>query len=300
MKNKYFILLLSLCFIACKDSQKETPKTPEKETEVVNTSPRLLHEINNLTHCESVVYDKKRNMLYASLIGNREAGDGSIAKISLDGKVIDTMFVKGLNDPKGIAITEDKLYVSDVTVLVEADLETGAVLNTHTTEGTKFLNDVNIASDGSVFVSDTSGSSIYQLQTDGTFSLWLQSEDLEHPNGLLQVKNDMYVAAWGNMVGESGQKKQSGNFLKVNMKTKEIAKISKDTIGNLDGVQVFDDTNFIISAWRTGKVMKISQSGAVENVLTVGRSVGDILYIPEQKLLALPMNIQSQLLIYKL
>jgi len=300
MKNILKILMFSVCIIACKDTQKETPKAQEKEKEAVQTTPKLAHEVNGLTHCESVVYDKKRNILYASLIGNREAGDGSIAKVSLDGKVIDTTFVKGLNDPKGIAITNDKLYVSDVTVLVEADLETGEVIKTHTTEGTKFLNDVNVASDGTVYVSDTSNSTIYQLQTDGTFAVWLQSEDLEHPNGLLQVENDMYVAAWGNRVGPEGKQKQSGNFLKVNMATKEIAKVSKDTLGNLDGVQVYDNENFIISAWRSGKVMKISKNGVVEDVVTVGKSVGDILYIPEKKLLALPMNIQSQLLIYQL
>lgn len=300
MKKILKILILILSITACKNAKKVTPKTAEKEQKEVVQEPKLTHEINGLTHCESVVYDKNRNVLYASLIGNREAGDGSIAKISLDGKVIDTMFVKGLNDPKGIAITKDKLYVSDLTVLVEADLETGTVIKRHTTEGTQFLNDVNIASDGTIYVSDTANSTIFQLKKDGTFSAWLQSEALEHPNGLLQVQNDMYVAAWGNMVGPEGKQKQSGNFLKVDMTTKEIVKVSNDTLGNLDGVQVFDKENLIISAWRTGKIMTINAKGDVKDILKVGRSVGDILYIPEKKLLALPMNIQSQLLIYKL
>lgn len=300
MRNICTIALLSLCVIACKSEKKEVQKTQKEEAKVTVLEPKLLHEVNGLTHCESVVYDKNKNILYASVIGNREAGDGSIASVSLDGKVIDTAFVKGLNDPKGIAITNDRLYVSDVTVLVEADLNTGEVIKRHTTEGTTFLNDVNVASDGTVYVSDTANSTIYMLKPDGTFSAWLQSDDLEHPNGLLQVKNDMYVAAWGNMVGpDDGAKKQSGNFLKVDMTSKEIMKVSKDTLGNLDGVQVYDKDNFIISAWRTGKIMKINNKGVVEDVLTVGQSVGDILYIPEKKLLALPMNIQSQLLIYE-
>ena len=299
MKNIFKIALLSLCIIACKSEKKETKKETNTIEKNIKLEPKLSHEINGLTHCESVAYNKKENLLLASLIGNSEEGDGSIAKVSLDGKVIDTTFVKGLNDPKGIAITNDKLYVSDVTVLVEADLKTGEVLNRHTTEGTVFLNDVNVASDGTVYVSDTGNSSIYMLKPDGTFSQWLQSEDLEHPNGLLQVNNDMYVAAWGNMVGPEGKQKQSGNFLKVNMESKAIAKVSQDTLGNLDGVQVYDKQNLLISAWRTGKIMKINTKGEVEDVLTVGRSVGDILYIPEKKLLALPMNIQSQLLIYE-
>ncbi|MFK7750567.1 MAG: SMP-30/gluconolactonase/LRE family protein [Kordia sp.] len=299
MKNICKIALLSVFIIACNSKNKDAKKVPKEEKKTIILTPKLAHEVNGLTHCESVVYNKNENVLYASLIGDDKNGDGSIAKISLDGKIINKSFVKGLNDPKGIAITNDKLYVTDVTVLVEADLKTGKVIKKHTTEGTMFLNDVAVASDGNIYVSDTRNSSIYMLQTDGTFSQWLQSEDLEHPNGLLQVQNDMYVAAWGNLLGPNGAKKQSGNLLKVNMTSKEIMKVSKDTLGNLDGVQVYDKDNLVISAWRTGKIMKVNGEGLVEDLLTVGQSVGDILYIPEQKLLALPMNFQSQLLIYK-
>ncbi|EDP95870.1 hypothetical protein U8527_12135 [Kordia algicida OT-1] len=300
MKAFLKIIVLSMLIFACKSEKKDAEKVPKEEQKAIVLKSKLLHEVNGLTHCESIVYDENKNILYASLIGNREAGDGSVATVSLEGKVIDTMFVKGLNDPKGIAITDDKLYVSDVTELVEADINTGEIIKKHTLEGIKFLNDVAIAHDGTVYVSDTFNSSIYALKTDGTFSEWLNSEALEHPNGLLKVENNMYVSAWGNMVGPDGKKKQSGNFLKVNMETKEITKVSKDTLGNLDGVQIYDKDNFIISSWRTGKIMKINNNGAVEDVLTVGISVGDILYIPEKKLLALPMNRQNQLLIYKL
>ena len=43
---------------------------------------------------------------------------------------------------------------------MEADLNTGKVLQEHTVEGTKFLNDVEIAKDGTIYVSDTFKSSI--------------------------------------------------------------------------------------------------------------------------------------------
>ncbi|WP_298420932.1 hypothetical protein [uncultured Kordia sp.] len=299
MKTFIKVLVVTSLFFACKTEKKTPEKTPEKEIVATKEVPKQLYEINGLTHCESVVYDKKRKVYYASLIGNREKGDGSIAKVSADGKLIDSIFIKGLNDPKGIAITDDKLYVSDVTILVEADLNTGKVVHEHTNENAQFLNDVEIAKDGTVYVSDTAKSSIFALATDGTFSEWLNSEALEHPNGLLNVGNYMYVAAWGNMIGEGDNKKQSGNFLKLNMKTKEIIKVSKDTLGNLDGVQVYGKDSFLISAWNTGKIMKINTNGEVEDVLTVGRSVGDILYEPSEKILGLPMNIQSQLLIYQ-
>ncbi len=299
MKTLIKIILLVSFFYACKSEKKDLNKTSENVTSETVFSPKLVHEVNGLTHAESVVYDKKRNVLYVSLIGNGEKGDGSIAKIALDGKVIDTMFISGLNDPKGIALKGDKLYVSDVTYLVEADLNTGKVIQNYTAESVKFLNDVEIGNDGTVYVSDTAKSLIFTLTPDGNFSEWLNNSDLEAPNGLLLVDNTMYVAAWGNMVGEGVMAKQSGNFLKFDINTKEIIKVSKDTLGNLDGAQIYNKDKMLISAWNTGKIMKINTKGDVETILTVGRSVGDILYIPEKKLLALPMNIQSQLLIYE-
>ena len=299
MKTIFKLFILITFVSACKTDKKSPEKTPETEVTEIKVTPKLAFEINGMTHCESVVYDNKRGVYYASLIGNREDGDGSIAKVAGDGTVIDTMFIKGLNDPKGIAITADKLYVSDVTILVEADLNTGKVIHEHTNDNTQFLNDVSIADDGKVYVSDTRKSSIFVLNTDGSFTEWLNSEALEHPNGLLNIGNDMYVAAWGNVVGEGDDAKQSGNFLKIDMNTKEITKVSKNTLGNLDGVQVYDENSFLISAWDSGKVMKITKSGDVEDILTVGRSVGDILYVPSTKVLGLPMNIQSQLLLYQ-
>ncbi|MBC8754976.1 hypothetical protein H2O64_09860 [Kordia sp. YSTF-M3] len=300
MKNFIKIILLVSFFYACKNDKKEVEKTSENENIATVLTPELLLKVTGLTHAESVVYDKNSDALYVSLIGNREKGDGSIAKISLDGKVVDTTFVSGLNDPKGIAIKGDKIYVSDVVDLVEADLNSGKVIRNHTNEEAEFLNDVEIGKDGTVYVSDTSKSSIFALAPDGTFSEFINSDQLEHPNGLLLVDDTMYVSAWGNVVGDGEKAKQSGNFLKLNMQTKEIMKVSKDTLGNLDGAQVYEKDNFLISAWNTGKIIKINTNGDAEDILTVGMSVGDILYIPEKKLLALPMNRQSQLLIYTL
>jgi aspartyl-tRNA synthetase len=133
--------------------------------------PTFILETLELTHCESSVYDSENDIIYASLIGNRQDGDGSVATISTDGKIVNKTFVANLNDPKGIAITKDKLYVSDVTELIEADLKSGKTLKKHTLPSIAFLNDVAIDNSGNVYMSDTRTSEIYKLDTDGNFSL---------------------------------------------------------------------------------------------------------------------------------
>lgn len=69
---------------------------------------------------------------------------------------------------------------------------------------------------------------------------------LEYVNGLFAQVDYLYIAAWGEG--------QDGNFMRVDMETREIEKISEKGIGNLDGVQPVGDQAFYISDWATGKI----------------------------------------------
>ena len=289
--------LLAVFFIttSCKNN-KETEATLTvaiSETEIAQTpTATFITETIGLTHCESAVYDAKNDIIYASVIGERVAGDGSIATVDTDGTLINVKFIEGLNDPKGIAITKDKLYVSDNTELVEADLATGKVIKKHTLASIQFLNDVAIDAAGNVFVSDTRTSEIYKLDIKGNFSIWLADAALDNPNGLLIQDNTMYVASWGSLP-------EGGRVSKIDMTTKAIDSIS-GIIGNLDGIRPYDKNRMIISDWNSGNIHLIDGNGKTEQVLQVGQSVGDIAYIKEKNLLLLPMNKQSRLLFYKL
>lgn len=298
MKTHYLLVLAGLLvFSSCKNetqSKDQTSEPIENEAEKTETATAtFISETLDLIHCESAVYDKNTNYVYASQIGNSEPGDGAIARLNVDGSVDKIDFVGGLKDPKGIAITNDRIYVSDVTVLVEADKATGEVLNRHTADSTKFLNDVAISPSGDIFVSDTRTSVIYKLDKAGTFESWLDDAALDHPNGLLVLDNTMYVACWGG--GEAG-----GRILKIDMATKAIAQVTAEPVGNMDGIRPYDANHLLISDWQSGKVYKMSLEGDLEEVVQVGQSVGDIAYVPEKDLLLLPMNRQSRLLFYSL
>ena len=275
----YHILFAALLFIiSCK---KQTPTEEQEETTTESTvttaapTAILVSETLDLPACESAVYDKTYDRIYASMIGAREPGDGGVATVSLEGQLLNKEFIAGLNDPKGIALTETKLYVSDVTELVEADRETGEILKKYTAEGVQFLNDVVIAPDGKVYVSDTRTSEIYVLAPDRSFTLWLADEGLDHPNGLLVVDDTMYVASWG---GDP----EGGRVSSVDMKTKAITTITPDIVGNLDGIRPYDEERLIISDWQSGKVHLMAKDGTLEEVVQVGQSVGDIAYLPEK------------------
>ena len=67
---------------------------------------------------ESVLPDLKKGILYVSEIdGNPNAvdGKGGVAKITVDGKIINLDFTTGLNAPKGLGQFGDELYAADLS-----------------------------------------------------------------------------------------------------------------------------------------------------------------------------------------
>src|SRR3990172_6136787 len=130
-----------------------------------------LWETGGLNNPESVVYDGKSGAIYVSNV-NGAAGDkdgnGYISRLSLDGKVLDQEWVKGLNAPKGLALSGGKLYTADIDTLVEIDIATAAITHRYQVADAKFLNDVAAAPNGDIYVSDMSMNRIHLLH-DGKF-----------------------------------------------------------------------------------------------------------------------------------
>src|SRR5690349_3713709 len=178
------ILVLAMFLVACNQPKqenkeeatatKEEEKPPVKLTKKWETEPLL-------TTCESVLYDDKEDVLYVSNInGQPDAKDknGFISKVSLDGKVTQQYWVKGMDAPKGMGLNDGKLYVTDIDRVHEIDTKTAKITRTYPVAGAKFLND--IAVDGAkVYVSDSGGGSVYLIE-DGKLSTFMQN--LQGPN----------------------------------------------------------------------------------------------------------------------
>lgn len=256
-------------------------------------SASLHKKVSGFSHPESVVYDEERDVVYVSNIGENEAGDGFISKVDKDGDVLEMKWITDLEDPKGLQIKGDKLYVTDNTRLVEMSIPEGEITQTWEIDDADFLNDITIDDEGTMYISDSGKSAIYTLNPSGEIREWLTTEQLRYPNGLLVVDDQIYVAAWG---GENG-----GPVLRVDLQSKEIEQISSEEVGNLDGIQKLPNENsFYISDWATGKIHKINSDGTIREILISDRSAGDILFLEKEDKLALPMNLQNEVWWYQL
>jgi len=251
----------------------------------------------------NMMIPEDKNEYYISNMADREEGDGFISRVSAEGEIIELKWIDGLKDPKGLLIKDDKVYVTNNTELIEISIEDSKILRRIEVEGSKSLNDITVDAVGNIFISDSGKSAIYLMPGDsenmmipgnkkGEIIEYLDSKRLEYVNGLFAQNDHLYAAAWGE--------NNDGNFLKIDMDTREIEKISKKGIGNLDGVQPVGEEAFYISDWGTGKIYLIKKDGEITEVLTSEKSAGDIFFDVQKNQLVLPMNHQNAVWWYQL
>ena len=248
---------------------------------------------------ESVLYDKKRDMLYVSnyvKYGVRESNTGFISKVRPDGQIDELKWVTGLDGPLGLAIKGDSLYVVESTKgnLVQVDLDTGKVLNRREVPGAAFLNDVIIDDSGYIYVSDTTrapwGTDIHRCD-DQTCEVWIKDTDLHGTNGL-------YIHNGNLVVGNSGD----GQLRTVDLQTKKTGTIACLGGGVLDGIRVDGEGNYIVSHWKA-KTYLASPSGEVVEVLDLyneGLNTADFEFIRSQDLLVIPTFLGNKVVAYRL
>ncbi|MEH6629061.1 MAG: hypothetical protein V7739_21715 [Motiliproteus sp.] len=251
---------------------------------------------------ESVVYDIVRRSIYVSSInGAPDAvdGNGFISLVANDGKVEKLKWVDGLNAPKGLALRGKQLFVSDINELLVIDVETAKVVKRFTASEKSFLNDVAIASDGTVFVTDTATNRIYWLH-QGEFDVWLEDKRLAAPNGLYIDNNNLMVGSWGNPT-DGWNTDVPGHVLMVSLEDKSISDFgTTDSVGNLDGIVKCAENSYLLTDWMKGSLLQLDADGSVETLLELKQGAADMLLLRSKKLLLIPHMTDGVLMAYRL
>ena len=193
--------------------------------------------------------------------GKRD-NNGFISKLDTDGKLIDLHFIHGgtrgtlLHSPNGMAIVGKTLYVADLDTVRGFDINTGqstvslSFSQFHVTELTDLIADGS----GQLFVLDTEGNAIYQIDTtqDHIVSLYLHNDDLASPRGLAVHPKS------GRLVVVSLEK---GTVLEIaqDRSIKEIISNSFFTgrFRNLSGVDFDQYGNMYLSDLTAGKIWRV-------------------------------------------
>ena len=296
--NRLLFLCLAIALFACKPKDTASTETPAADTtqQVVTSSPpglRMMWETDKtLTTAESVLYDKDNNVLYVSCINgvppDKGDNDGFIAKVGMDGKIITHKWATGLSAPKGMGISGNVLYVTDIDRLVAIDLTTGKIKDSWKVKGAKFLNDVCIAENGTVYFSDSGTVSIHSFK-DNTVSTVYADTTLGGVNGVYIAGNQLMLAGY-----------QSGKVSRMDITTQQIQMVA-DSIPNGDGIEPYGD-GWIVSNW-AGEVYHIGADGAVLELLDSQEAklnAADIEVIADKHMLLIPTFFGNSVVAYEL
>lgn len=283
----------------------------QKQAELAKIN-KLWETANDLKNPESVAYSPKLNVLFVSNVNGKPTEkdqNGFISKVSpANGSIIELNWVTGLNAPKGIALSNNnnRLFVSDLTDLVEIDINTGKIIKRFNAPGSTFLNDVVSDKQGNIYVSDTITNTIYKLDGNNitsTLQPWLQSAQLNGPNGLHvdESKNKLIVASLGKF------SKPGAGIEVVDLKNKTITPLGKEgttsPFGGLDGIES-DPTGerYYVTDNPAGKLYLVNADGTGYETLIDLHTQGaaDIGFIPSQSTVMIPLMKDNKLAAYKL
>jgi sugar lactone lactonase YvrE len=275
MKSLLSLLTIATLFI-CNSLSAQHSLTKIWETDSVLKVP------------ESVLFDKENKVLYVSNIDGKDPwakdGNGSVGKVGLDGKIIATDWVVGLNAPKGLGIYKGKLYVADVTELVVIDLKSGTIDKKIPVPGAEGLNDVSVGSDGVVWVSDSKNKKIYKVE-NGNATVFL--ENLKGPNGVLMRGNDFYIL-------------DNGGAYKVNS-DKSLTMLADGMEGGTDGIENITGNDFLVSCWQ-GAIWYVDAKGQKTLLLDTkqqSKNTADIGFDAATKTVYVPTFWRNSIVAYK-
>src|SRR5215216_6727385 len=222
------------------------------------------------------------------------------------------LFVSSIDAPKGMAVVNNTnnslLYVSDITDLVEVDVNSGKIINRYNAPGSGFLNDVASDNQGHVYVSDTVTNTIYRLDTknlvnksnnnnNASLQVWLQTPELNGPNGLYvdDTNNRLIVVSFGAFSNPGG------SIRVVDLQNRTMSSLGEEgiavPIGGLDGVEA-DSTGryYYVTDNPAGKLYVVNSNGTGYETLDLQEQrTADLGTILDQNMIIIPMMQQNKL-----
>lgn len=281
MKLKAAILCLSCAALPLLRVSAQTATLEKKWTS--DTSLRVP---------ESVYLDAKSNVLYiANIDGSPWANDGKgfISKMTPDGKISNLHWVDGLNSPKGMGIHGNRLYVADMSEVVEIDIAKGSIVTKHAIPDALNLNDLSIDPKGVVYVTDSKKKKVHTL-INGKSAVLLDSANngVKGPNGVLWRPD-------GLLLLDAGAVYRAG-------KDGKLTKLVDVTRGT-DGIEHVQRDEYIVSCWQ-GEVFYVDlKAGTASKILdTQGDKLqtADIGYDAKKKIVYVPTFFGNNVSAYQL
>lgn len=274
-------ILLAASLSACAD--KEAADTMPDTT--------TLTKVTGLKTPESVVQDKDGKIYVSEINGFGEDGDGRISVIE-NGQV--NVFADGLDDPKGLVIIGDALYVADKTQIIKLNLANASQREVFVPanafpKAPQFLNDLEADPQGNLYVSDSGdilgtgkGGVIYKITANGeviTLADGADDPQVMAPNGLIADDTGKFLM----FVDFT-----SGILYSLNTETSEVSQDLDENFGGGDGLVHHSSGVMFVSDWKNGKVFSINLDGDAAVIGPQYQAAADMALTKDERYLMVP------------
>ncbi len=247
---------------------------------------------------ETVVYDPETGTLFVSGYDgwNRSAGEGRqfVSRLSLDGRVLSLRWAEGLRNPVGLAVSGGSLWAVETGGVAQIEIATGKLLRRIEVPGAVALNDLAIAKDGTIYLSDPGANALFRV-VSGKAEEWLKGGEIVRPNGLHLVGGKLIVGANGD-----------GSVKSIDVGTKEVRMIAGLGAGIIDGVESDAAGNLLVSH-NEGRLFRITASDGTTSRVTKlldtsvrGIPLANFAFLAEEGLAVFPTFTDNRVVAYRL
>lgn len=246
-------------------------------------------KITGLKTPESVVQAKDGRIFISEINKFDKDGDGRISMIDKNGKA--SIYASGLDDPKGLAMIGENLYVADKNKIMKITPagKVGVFVPAEAFPAMpQFLNDLEADPQGNLYVSDSGdvmktgkGGAIYKINPRGEVKLLIdgkQDARVMAPNGLL-ADDTGNVLIYVDFT--------SGVLYSLNQQTQALTDIAEG-FGGGDGIVHHSNGTMYVSDWKNGKVFSINTKGEVTLLKSGYQSAADIAITKDEAYLMVP------------
>lgn len=260
----------------------------------------------------AVIFDPQRDVYWVSNANVDGPGhSGFISRLDPDAAQTTLNFIDGqspgvkLDNPHGLAVNANVLFVADVTAIRKFEADSGEPLGSIEIPGSRYLSDVALAADGTLYVSDvgsdpnvaalaeSAADAVYQVSPAGVVGVVARRPDLGGPYALVADEKGLWVTCTGTSEllllipdGRGAPARDAGRLPLPGAAPRGIARMPDGTL--------------LISSWTAGAVYRGFHDGPFATVVTGLESPADLGYDTKRERMLIPLFNGHALAVFEL
>ena len=260
----------------------------------------------------AILHDREHDVYWVSNLNlDGPAGAAFISRLQPDGSLSTLNFIDGrrpgvqLTSPHGLAVSGDLLFVADVSSIRKFDATSGEPRDSIVIPKSRYLSDVAVAADGSLYVTDVGSDpnlaalphegadAVYQISPAGEVRVVARRPDLGGPFALLADRTGLWIACTGSsdllLLVPSANGARSPDAGRLHLPGEAP-----------HGIAALPDGTLIISSWKARAVYRGFRDGPFEPIISGLESPADLDYDTRRKRLLIPLLTGQALAIFEL